>query len=793
MNTCSRAAHRVVLSLVVFAAGLFSLRAQDSSVRVMFPFDKDVVLVDYMNNASAMNRIDELVEAGRLGDGSSVEVVAYSSPEGNYYYNLDLSTRRARSFRSWLVSRYPQFTGKVVLSPDAEYWAELRSAVLSDGRLTQASRDAMVSIIDSSADPDVKEARLRSIPGFGLVCRTFFRNYRFVEVRFRGLSAGTSVQSGAGVSASGKALYTVSDLGKVLFVKDGSDVDPDYMSNREALAAIEALLASVPASEIKRLVIRSADSVDGPSDASGKCAADRGANLRDYIVSKHPELAGKIAVEPVGEDWEDLRASVVSSKEISEETRAKVLEIIDSDLAYEDKEAKLKALPEYDEVSESVFPRQRYARLSVERKVSEKDASVSGTGAKGSGKKVSSVSDRGKVLFSKGSSSLDPDFQSNSEALAYIDSLITSRPASEVKRIVVRSAGSVDGTVAANDRCSRDRGRSLRDYIASKYPEYSDKITYESVGEDWDDLRSSIASSREVSDDTRDKVLRIIDSDLSAETKESRLKELPEYDDLFNRIFPRQRYARVRAEYEEAPEAPVVAIEEIEEPADTISTKDTLDVIDYVTVVDSLVNVSDTLNLKDSIVAPKLLPVPPVVRPIMAVSTNALLDLLITPNFAVEFPIGHKWSVYGEYTFPWWVTRANDRAWQMLKWDVGVRSWLSNHNKKNPMDILTGHFVGIDLGVGYYDIEPKHTGYQGEFLAAGVEYGYAWDLGKNWRLDAYVGAGWMGTKYRYYEGDSRDQHLIYQHNGIMNWLGPTKAGVSFKYIFTTTEKRRNGR
>ena len=237
----------------------------------------------------------------------------------------------------------------------------------------------------------------------------------------------------------------------------------------------------------------------------------------------------------------------------------------------------------------------------------------------------------------------------------------------------------------------------------------------------------------------------------------------------------------------------MVPVETEVESADSVSTTDTLEIVDYVPVVDSIVQVNDTIALKYSVVAPALLPIPPVVRPIMAVSTNALFDLAITPNCAVEFPIGHKWSVYGEYTFPWWVTRANDQAWQILKWDLGVRSWLSKHDKKKPMDIMTGHFVGIDLSAGYYDIEPRHTGWQGEFLAAGVEYGYAWDLGRNWRLDAYVGAGWMGTKYRYYEGDSRDEHLIYQHNGIMNWLGPTKLGVSFKYIFTTTEKRRNGR
>ena len=108
-------------------------------------------------------------------------------------------------------------------------------------------------------------------------------------------------------------------------------------------------------------------------------------------------------------------------------------------------------------------------------------------------------------------------------------------------------------------------------------------------------------------------------------------------------------------------------------------------------------------------VAPVQEPAPYVdnTRPIFAASTNLVYDfgglirpLSWTPNFALELPIGQKWSVYGEYAFPWWVTGANDQAWQILKWDIGARRWLSRHNKYDRMDVLRGHFIGIDLGAG---------------------------------------------------------------------------------------------
>ena len=176
--------------------------------------------------------------------------------------------------------------------------------------------------------------------------------------------------------------------------------------------------------------------------------------------------------------------------------------------------------------------------------------------------------------------------------------------------------------------------------------------------------------------------------------------------------------------------------------------------------------------------------------PVLALSTNMLYDLAITPNFAVEFPLGKHWSMLGEYTFPWWVTRDNTRAWQILKWDLGARYWFHTPAKDNPMDVLRGHFLGLDLSAGYYDIEPYHTGWQGEFQAAGLEYGYAWTLGDFWRIEAFIGGGWMGTHYRYYEGNKDDSKLMYKDTDIKPWnFGPIKLGVSIKYVLSRKQRR----
>ena len=176
-------------------------------------------------------------------------------------------------------------------------------------------------------------------------------------------------------------------------------------------------------------------------------------------------------------------------------------------------------------------------------------------------------------------------------------------------------------------------------------------------------------------------------------------------------------------------------------------------------------------------------------KPLIAVKTNLLYDLLITPNIGYEIPIGQKFSFFSDYTFPWWLNRSNDRAWQMLKWDIGGRWYFSKHDKEDLLDVLRGHHLGLDLSAGYYDLEPKHKGWQGEFQAVGLEYGYTWRLSERWRLDASIGAGLFATKFRYYKGDSSDVHLIYQNHGKLFYFGPIELGITLKYLFTRKVKK----
>ena len=381
--------------------------------------------------------------------------------------------------------------------------------------------------------------------------------------------------------------------------------------------------------------------------------------------------------------------------------------------------------------------------------------------------------DEFRITFPVNKYVLDREYRYNAKAFAHLDSLLAVRGQVFVDSVIVVSKSSPEGPHSGNDALSKNRSKAIYDYVVRAYPNLASKVKISSEVESWPEFAQMVSEDPTLSSATRAQALAIIGNDATPDVKKAQLRRMKEYNYFLNYYFPALRFSAIVVVYDRVAEA--------------VASLPTLDDVTFEEFpwIDTRIELPE-----DHIVIPALRRRIEERRPILAVSTNLLYDfgslaydMAFTPNFAIEVPIGQSWSVYAEYAFPWWLVPENDRAWQILKWDIGGRWWFSRHDKSNPMDVLRGHFVGIDLSAGYYDIEPKHTGYQGEFQSVGLEYGYAFRLSPAWRLDLYAGAGWMGTHYRYYEGSSDDVHLLYQHHGRLNWLGPVKAGVSIKYIF----------
>ena len=174
-------------------------------------------------------------------------------------------------------------------------------------------------------------------------------------------------------------------------------------------------------------------------------------------------------------------------------------------------------------------------------------------------------------------------------------------------------------------------------------------------------------------------------------------------------------------------------------------------------------------------------------RPLFAVKTNLLFDAALMPNIELEVPIGKRWSLNGEYMFPWWLINDDRYCLQILMGGLEVRY---RPGKRSGRDVLTGHFIGLYAGGGKYDLQRDKNGYQGEFfIAAGVSYGYAHSIARNLRLEYNIGIGMLRTDYRHYH--SRDNHrtLLWQENGEDTWLGPTKLKISLVWLITGKNKK----
>ena len=181
-------------------------------------------------------------------------------------------------------------------------------------------------------------------------------------------------------------------------------------------------------------------------------------------------------------------------------------------------------------------------------------------------------------------------------------------------------------------------------------------------------------------------------------------------------------------------------------------------------------------------------------RPLLALKTNLLFDAALMPNVEIEVPVGKRWSVNGEYAFPWWQFDRGKYCMQVLMGGLEGRYWLGSRKSREDREVLTGHFLGLYAGGGKYDLQWGEKGYQGEFfIAAGVSYGWATRIARHLHLEFIIGIGLLRTDYRHYHARDNYQTLLWQENGKYTWFGPTKAKISLVWLLNRRVKKGGSR
>ncbi len=142
------------------------------------------------------------------------------------------------------------------------------------------------------------------------------------------------------------------------FPVNKTELYPDYMRNPVELAKITGTIDSVkgdPDVTITSIFIKGFASPEGPYDINENLAKERTATLKAYVENLYRFKPGFIKSDFMAENWPGLREYVENS---SLANRQGLLDIIDSNLPYDERESKIKQdyPSEYTMLLTTVYP-----------------------------------------------------------------------------------------------------------------------------------------------------------------------------------------------------------------------------------------------------------------------------------------------------------------------------------------------------------------------------------------------------------------------------------------------------
>lgn len=375
-----------------------------------------------------------------------------------------------------------------------------------------------------------------------------------------------------------------------------------------------------------------------------------------------------------------------------------------------------------------------------------------------------------EVRFRVGQSEVDLRYDGNEKRIAsFIEHVRRdyAEVAPKYLTLTIYTGASPEGPEELNRRLGEQRGIALKKLLLERMGEFRiENITVFNQGARWGDLYNKVQASQAP---WREEVLRILEQrppedKFKTDKREQQLRRLR--GGSVWRELSENYLAQLRS-------SGSAVVEELPLPQQ-----------------------KDTVVIRDTVI---YLPVPyPEIyidhRKLWAVKTNLLLWGVIAPNVQLEVPLGdcHRWSIEGEFFWPWWTWSHNAHAEQFMNLGVELRYWLGDRTLHHTLD---GWHIGGGLAAGYYDFEWKRSeGWQGEYLNiyCNIGYQHRFGLHKQWLVDGGIALGYIPTKYRHYLGSSvfpegfeekNDDHLMWQNNGWRHIIGATHVNITLGYFF----------
>ncbi len=186
------------------------------------------------------------------------------------------------------------------------------------------------------------------------------------------------------------------------------------------------------------------------------------------------------------------------------------------------------------------------------------------------------------------------------------------------------------------------------------------------------------------------------------------------------------------------------------------------------------------------------------------VKTNLLTSIVLVPNFGVEIKVKKKSSLQIDFLGSFWdsVEPLNNSPFHVNQNFIEHRTY-QNEN-------LTGFFYGPNIGYGMFTMQKPNFAIiydhwrdknsssidddsykSGRAAFYGITLGYKKKIGKNFALEAFIGAGLTQSVYRSYEGLVRtdfneDRPRDFDKSGE---VAIYKGGLMLVYKFNSKKKQ----
>ena len=401
-----------------------------------------------------------------------------------------------------------------------------------------------------------------------------------------------------------------------------------------------------------------------------------------------------------------------------------------------------------------------------------------------------SYSYRADIHFRLDDIKLDYTYLDNDVSFTQLADVIDSIGVGSILSIELISQSSPEGSYRHNKWLTERRAQVVYDSLVFRYTNLEPLLNIRKIAESWDDLRCYVVADSILSEESKRKILSVIDGAYSEpDAAELAMKKSlgtdPYVGDLYKYLF--------------ATYYPVI--------------RNTAICITHFYGAFKPVGFARTDQLKGAV--PDIYYPPNKIecyqerRSLLAVKTNILYNLFFTPDLGyapiwnVELELYPKsagrWSCLLEYEFPWYEKEQKHQYLQLLNLQLEARRYFKSDNG------YSGHYLSVYSMANLYDIclNTNGSGFQGEGFGAGVGYGYVLPLGekRRWKLEFSVKGGFYESYYdpydagnpylgKYYYHWFDDPNKFVERNWRLRYFGPTGVGLSVSYDLITVKERR---